>query len=235
MNSPVLALHIASGIAGLVSGAAAMTFRKGGERHRMYGNVFVVSMLVLGASAAYLSVRTSDFGNLVGGVFTIYMVGTAWSTARRRDGGATLLDWAGFIAILLGGAALLFLSIQGVRSRHITPPTIAGFFLAAIAFLCAAGDIRMIGGGLSGSQRIARHLWRMCFALFVASGSFFLGRIRIFPHAVRELYIPWILAFLPLLLMIFWLIRVRGRKTYQVRRAVHSPAVLAPGTKQTLA
>ena len=220
MGSPVLALHIAAGIAGLIAGAAAMTFRKGGDRHRAYGNVFVVSMLVLGASAAYLSVKTGDFGNLVGGVFTIYMVGTAWSTARRRDGGETLLDWVGCIAILLGGAALLFLSIRGVRAHHVTPPTIAGFFLAAIAFLCAAGDMRMIRGGLTGSQRIARHLWRMCFAFFVATGSFFLGRIRIFPHAIRELYIPWVLAFLPLLLMIFWLLRVRLANRYKARMAV---------------
>lgn len=235
MGSPVLALHIAAGIAGLISGAGAMTFRKGGERHRMYGNVFVVSMLCLGASAAYLSVRTGDFGNLVGGTFTIYMVGTAWSTARRRDGGGTLLDWAGLVAILLGGAALLFLSIRGVRAHHVTAPTIAGFFLAAIAFLCAAGDLRMIRGGLAGSQRIARHLWRMCFALFVASGSFFLGRIRIFPHAIRELYIPWILAFLPLLLMIFWLVRIRVKKTHEIKARRHQPAVISRDTKQTFA
>jgi len=235
MGSPVLALHIAAGIAGLISGAAAMTFRKGGDRHRMYGNVFVISMLCLGASAAYLSVKTGDFGNLVGGVFTIYMVGTAWSTARRRDGGGTLLDWAGLIAILLGGAALLFLSIRGVRAHHVTPPTIAGFFLAAIAFLCAAGDLRMIRGGLVGSQRISRHLWRMCFALFVASGSFFLGRIRIFPQAIRELYIPWILAFLPLLLMIFWLLRIRGKKAYETKAGRHQPAAVSRDTKQTFA
>lgn len=222
MGSPVLALHIAAGIAGLISGAAAMTFRKGGDRHRVYGNVFVVSMLVLGASAVYLSVKTGDFGNLVGGVFTIYMVGTAWSTARRREGGGTPLDWAGFIAILLGGAALLFLSLRGVRAHHVTPPTIAGFFLAAVAFLCAAGDMRMIRGGVSGSQRVARHLWRMCFALFVASGSFFLGRIRIFPHLIRELYIPFLLAFLPLLLMVFWLVRSRTTRRYRMQAAVQA-------------
>jgi hypothetical protein len=151
------------------------------------------------------------------------MVGTAWVTARRRDGEAKSLDWIGFAAALIGGALLLWTSIQGVRAGHVSAPTIAGFFLAAVAFLCAAGDLRMIRGGLSGSQRIARHLWRMCFAFFVATGSFFLGRIRIFQHVIRELYIPWILAFLPLLLMIFWLIRVRRRTTYQTRPALRQP------------
>jgi hypothetical protein len=30
-------------------------------------------------------------------------------------------------------------------------------------------------GGVLGAKRIARHLWRMCFGLFIAAGSFFLG------------------------------------------------------------
>lgn len=88
-----------------------------------------------------------------------------------------------------------------------------------LALHIAAGIAGLIRGGLSGSQRIARHLWRMCFALFVASGSFFLGRIRIFRHSVRELYIPWVLAFLTLLLMIFWLVRVRTTSRYRMRAA----------------
>ena len=78
MRSSVLALHIAAGIAGLISGAAAIIFRKGSERHRMYGNIFVISMLTLGLSAAYLAISNGESGNLIGGVFTVYMVGTAW-------------------------------------------------------------------------------------------------------------------------------------------------------------
>jgi hypothetical protein len=39
--------------------------------------------------------------------------------------------------------------------------------------LAAAGDLRMLlRGGLFGAQRIARHLWRMCFGLFIARDLF---------------------------------------------------------------
>jgi hypothetical protein len=42
--------------------------------------------------------------------------------------------------------------------------------------LPSAGDARMLArGGVLGAKRIARHLWRMCFGLFIAAGSFFLG------------------------------------------------------------
>ena len=43
--------------------------------------------------------------------------------------------------------------------------------------LAAVGDLRMIrAGGIRGAKRIARHLWRMCFSFFVATGSFSSGR-----------------------------------------------------------
>ena len=46
-------------------------------------------------------------------------------------------------------------------------------FLGSVAVLAAAGDVRMlVRGGVFGAQRVARHLWRMCFGLFIATGSF---------------------------------------------------------------
>jgi hypothetical protein len=50
------------------------------------------------------------------------------------------------------------------------------FFMGSVMLLAAAGDVRMlVRGAVFGPKRIARHLWRMCFGLFIAAGSFFLG------------------------------------------------------------
>lgn len=52
----------------------------------------------------------------------------------------------------------------------------------------------------------------MCFALFIAAASFFLGQQKVFPEAWRGLPIwigPPVLA---VGIMIFWLIRVRVRR-----------------------
>jgi hypothetical protein len=67
-------------------------------------------------------------------------------------------------------------------------------------------------GKLSATQRISRHLWRMCFALFIATGSFFLGQQDVMPQAVRGSPILFVLAFTPFALMLFWLARVRFSK-----------------------
>ena len=89
-------------------------------------------------------------------------------------------------------------------------PALPHYVFAGVAVLAAAGDLRMIlRHGVFGAQRIARHLWRMCVALFIATASLFLGQQQVFPEFVRGspiLYVPVIAV---LGVMIFWLIRVR--------------------------
>jgi hypothetical protein len=80
----------------------------------------------------------------------------------------------------------------------------------------------LVRGGISGTARLARHLWRMCFGLFIASGSFFLGKQEFFPAAIRKQYLLVPLAILPLLLLIYWLARVswfkRGTGSFSSER-----------------
>jgi hypothetical protein len=65
------------------------------------------------------------------------------------------------------------------------------------------------GGVFFDTQRLARHLWRMCFGLFIATGSLFLGQQQVFPDWLRGSNMLLIPALLPLGLLIFWLVRVR--------------------------
>lgn len=70
----------------------------------------------------------------------------------------------------------------------------------------------MLRRGVSGRQRVARHLWRMCFALFVASASKFLARAHLSPVFLQKTGVLFGLSFLPLGLLIFWMFRVRFAK-----------------------
>lgn len=82
--SPILAIHICGGILGLISGAAAMSFRKGSPRHVLAGKIFVFSMLIMASGAIYLAILKHQPGNSGGGIFTFYLILTAWLTAPRR-------------------------------------------------------------------------------------------------------------------------------------------------------
>jgi len=49
--SPILIGHISAGTIGLLSGTAAMSFRKGSPRHILAGKIFVASMLTMAVAA----------------------------------------------------------------------------------------------------------------------------------------------------------------------------------------
>ena len=87
------------------------------------------------------------------------------------------------------------------------------FFMGTIALLAAFGDLRMIrGGALDGPRRLARHLWRMCFGLFIAAGSFLLGQMKFIPEPVRIVPLLFAVAVSPLVLLLYWMWRVRLRR-----------------------
>lgn len=216
MRLPLLFLHIAGGMIGLLSGTIAMVFRKGSRGHRAAGNVFVVAMLIMGACGSTLALMKHQTNNVFGGLLTVYMITTAWLAGHRRDGETSIFDWGALVFGLAIGGSLLILGVlvvNGQAAPQAGVPLGMYFFMGTIPLLAAAGDIRMLmRGGISGTPRIARHLWRMCFGLFIASGSFFLGQQQVFPSAIRKQYILAPLAILPLVLLIYWLVRVRIRK-----------------------
>jgi uncharacterized membrane protein len=226
MRLPILILHICAGTLGLLSGAVAMSFRKGSRRHRVAGNVFVVSMLSMAVFAVYLAFMKSQVGNVLGGFLTFYLIATAWATARHKDGETGVFDYG---ALVVGSAIAAFyatfgfeaaLSQTGLKYGY---PAGIYFVFGSVVLLAVAGDIRMlVRGGVFGVHRIARHLWRMCFGLFIATGSLFLGQQQVFPAFLRKANVLFIPAVLPLVLMIFWLIRVRFKNAYKRRSLAHA-------------
>jgi uncharacterized membrane protein len=216
MRLPLLFLHIAGGMVGLLSGTVAMVYRKGSRGHRLSGDVFVVSMMIMGVCGSTLALMKHEINNVFGGLLTVYMITTAWLTGHRRDGETSVFDWGALVFGLAIGASLLTLGVlvaSGQAARQAGVPLRMYFFMGTIPLLAAAGDIRMlVRGGITGTPRIVRHLWRMCFGLFIASGSFFLGQQQVFPPAIRKQYILAPLAILPLVLLIYWLVRVRISK-----------------------
>jgi hypothetical protein len=195
----LLPIHIAAGGLALVLGAAALCARKGGTLHR----------------------------GMIGGLMAVYFVGTALTTVRPVSPWTRRINAAALTVVI----ALALLSIVGgveaVNSPGLSPGGVPfrtigvmSFFLAGVLLLAAAGDVRIMRFGVPrGGPRLARHLWRMCFALFIAAGSFFSIRERV----ATILPAPFTTApmrALPILLvfgaMFYWLWRVRGRRPLPV-------------------
>lgn len=208
----ILLLHIGAASLGLVSGGAALVFRKGERSHRAVGNVFFVSMLIMsGIGAAVAPFLPARISSVAGGL-TFYLVATAWATVRRREGQVGRFE-SGALLAALGVAVLgVFLGWQGAISPQGTIdglPYQPSFIFAGIAGLAAACDLRVIRrGGLSGAPRLARHLWRMCVALLIAALSF-VGQPRAIPDFLRGSPILFLPIIAVAVAMIYWLVRVR--------------------------
>ncbi len=199
--SPNLALHLFTGTLAILSGAVALSTRKGSRFHRAGGRVFAVVMLITSATGAWLAIGSSQFKNILLGLLAFYLAATGWRSARKRisgwnwpDGVLTLVPVT-LVALATGGIARDAISIRGALP----------YLLMAI--FCIAADLRaMLAPGQV--NRMARHLWRMSMVLLLAAKTLFIGQAKVFPEILRK---PYLLA-IPLVLifgaMLYWLCRV---------------------------
>ena len=216
----LLPVHIVAGGLAIILGGVALVASKGATLHRRSGLLFVYAMLTMGISGSILALHKSlTNANVLGGFMSAYFVITALTTVRpvsawtRRLNSAALLV---AIALSLIEIGLGFKALASPGSTIDGVPFFMPFFLATVTTLAAAGDLRLMrSGALPAAPRLARHLWRMCFALFIAAGSFFSIRERVAKILPEPFTTPAMRA-LPIMLvfsaMFYWLWRVRARR-----------------------
>src|SRR5262249_18403432 len=173
-----------------------------------------------GISGSLLALRQSlTNANVLGGFMSAYFVVTALTTVRPATAWTRRLDVAALAVAVALASVEIVLGVTAFNSPRGAPhgvPFFMLFFLATITSLAAFGDVRVMRSGAPrGGPRLARHLWRMCFALFIAAGSFFSIRARV-ARILPEPFTTGPMRALPIVLlfgaMFYWLWRVRGRR-----------------------
>ncbi len=207
----VLYLHIGAGSVGLLSGTAAVMTKKGSRYHRQAGKIIVLSMFVMSLIGACVApfLPIPERATTLAGLITFYLVLTGLTTLRRDSDTAGLTDWASFLIALglLGTAALLLSMAMNSPTGTLDGQPPQSFYLfIVLGILAALGDaVVLVNGGHKGAMRLARHIWRMCAALFIAMGSLFLGQQQLFPKFLQGsiwLLLPEIAV---LLVLLYWL------------------------------
>ncbi|ALT76709.1 hypothetical protein [Paucibacter sp. KCTC 42545] len=226
----VLYLHIGAGSVGILSGAAAFVFRKGTPLHRLIGKIFVVSMLIMSGIGACVApfLPTPERASVIAGILTFYLVLSSWMAVKRKPGQIGGFDYSlllSSLSITGAGAYFFWLAMQNPRGMLDGQPGAAFVMFMIIGSLAAVGDLRLIlKRGVTGATRLARHLWRMTVALFIAANSLFLGQPQVFPKAVQKSGLLNVPALLILALLLYWL----GHVGYGAskRRRLHKSAGL---------
>jgi uncharacterized membrane protein len=224
----LLPIHIVAGGLAIVLGAVALIVKKGGTIHRRSGMLFVYAMVVMGVTASILELlKSSAATSVIAPLMSVYLVGTALTTVRPASRWTRVINVAA-LTVAVGLAFVLIVGgVKGVNSPGLSSGGVPfrtigvmSFILAAVLLLSATGDVRIMRSGMPrGGPRLARHLWRMCFALFIAAGSFFSIRERV-AKILPEPFTTGPMRALPILLlfgaMFYWLWRVRARRTLPV-------------------
>lgn len=207
----VWAVHAPAGTLVLVTAVVAMSAEKGSALHRKAGSfftVFMMVMLVSGIAAAYLKESIDD---MMLGAIVMYTVITAWLTAHHRKNETGLPEVVALIWVV--GFAITAFSIS-LGWREVEAP-IVYLIWGGLAMLCALGDIRnLYQSGLSGTQRIIRHVWRIGFSLVWAALAFTDKIVKIQGTNLKSmqeeqlLLIVAIPTILILMTILFWIVKI---------------------------
>lgn len=207
-----LYVHVAAAGIALLAGFAALVARKGSAVHKKAGRLFVVTMIVMAVPAVGLAYEAGKPFDALSGLITIYMVLSSMLTFRsitkRASIALTLLALvcvSGYLTVEVGA---LF---TGVRATDAPPG--AGYIFATVLGLAVWGDFRRLSNPLPHGRLVIRHLWRMNFALLLATLSFFGARPHLFPEWMQSSGALIFLSFAPLMVMAYWRIKLRASST----------------------
>lgn len=206
----ILPLHILAGALALVFGYTALWASKGAALHRKSGMLFVLAMLTMSLTGAWIAFLNNTPTSVIAGLLTFYFVATGLLTLKRPlrsiDAAAMLFSTA--VAILAYQAGIDSLN----RGK---PEAIPMFIFGTMGLLAAGGDLRMIrAGGIEGRKRIVRHVWRMCFGMWVAAASFFWGPPNRVPELIRIPALLPIPVLTPVVVMLYSMWRLRNKKYF---------------------
>lgn len=199
-------VHFPSGVVSLLAVFVAFYYPKGSQQHIKAGNYFTIGMLIMLVSGGVLGWLKESPDDIFLAALVFYSVFTAWLTVYRKKGETGWLEYLALSWIVILGllAANIDLTCENIRDPSVYP------FWVGIAALFALGDIHnLIRRGIPGAQRLARHLWRICFSLVWAALAFGDKIIKLLDSTIEEM--PFVLigpGVIVLCLMFYWLYRI---------------------------
>lgn len=217
---PLYVIHILAGSLGLIFGYVALFSAKGNAVHRKSGMFYVYAMLTMCAFGGLMAALTGVWAviNIPAAWSSAYLVMTGMTTVRRPAGWTRRLDAGLMVVALAVGLAMLTFGLQAAANggERNGIPAFPFFLFGMVGLVGGLGDVRMMRSApLTGAPRLARHLWRMSFALFIAAMSFFFGQAKVFPEPIRIYPLLAVPVLAVLVTMLYWLWRVRVRRRLQ--------------------
>ncbi len=204
-------IHTPAGTIGLVAATVSMFTKKGNALHRKAGTYFTVSMLIMLISGFLAALLKESIDDMFLSAVVMYTVFTTWLTAHHKKNETGFLEHVALGWIIAVAIAAFFINASW---REVGAPN-PYLYWVIFAVFCAIGDVRNIHrAGLSGIQRVIRHVWRIGFSLLWAALAFTDKIVKLLGSNVKELpeeqllYIIAAPTMLILIIILYWIMNI---------------------------
>lgn len=183
----LLILHIIGGGSGLLIGTYIMLVKKGGKKHKFWGNLYFISMMLAAIVAFPMSYLHPNYFLFVIAVFTIYMLLTGRRYINKTaNTPVTKIDWALSVGMLL--AAFYFIGFGIYLFIHQNNFGIVLLVFGLISILFVLKDYNnFTGKSKIKNYGLTTHLQRMIGSYIASATAFLVVNNTLLPQAVAWL------------------------------------------------
>jgi len=223
--SPLLPVHISAGVVGILSGTAAMSFRKGSPRHALAGKIFVIAMVTMSSSAVYLAFMKHQMGNVLAAL-RVLSGDNGMADRQARDRETSLFDWGMLLIPCWSELVSGSLVYNWCMATQGQPMSSVGmhFFMGSVMLLQAAGGYSHARARRVSEQSASCAISGACALAFSWPRDPSFGTAAVFPAWLRgspALFVPALAA---ARVLIFWLFRVCTHPLTEKASVAHSEA-----------
>ena len=216
MLSSIVIFHIFAGAIALLAGYTVICLPKGEACHKYLGRTYVVAMLSLGISGSYIAALRDVPLSMLNGLVLCYFVLSSLNIIWQKPNRTNLIDKILFVFLVMLTISFAWYTYQTTQAID---GQVGGFGAAAyvvfgsVMLICSLADSLYIKrGGLCGSTRLTRHVWRMFFPLLMSTAAFFLGQAKHLPELFQRIELLLIPVALVILSGGYWVLKVNKLK-----------------------
>lgn len=181
----LLLIHVAFGIAALVSGFILILVFKGGSRHRILGWIYAASMTGIFVTSVYVSLAKSNLFLLLVGFFSFYLVHSGVRYRYVAKTGVLLMDK---VFTLIYGLIYLFLIAYAIYGFYLGSTglglVLLSFGLIGISLLKNDFKLYILGRTEHLKFWLNEHIGRMIGSYISAVTAFAVNNIQFEPNFI---------------------------------------------------
>lgn len=183
----LLALHIAGGGLGLITGLIVLFMKKGGRIHRNLGNIYFYGMLVSAVVSLVMAYLHPNWFLFIVGIFTSYMLLTGKAYLNKKStADVRLWDWVLSIVMAIFGSGFMIIGAMNLFKGVSFGLVLLVFGFISISFVLQDWK-NFRGKSPVRNYWLTTHLQRMMGSYIASATAFLVVNNKVLPGTIAWL------------------------------------------------